>query len=182
MLQPLFTHGETNMNPKLKNAIQAIQEQFGGERVDFRGEITLILDPKDIVAACTLLRDQHGFKLLGSLTATDYWPQEQPRFHLSYQLHNFEEKLTLRLRLPLPGDHPSVPTIETVFHNANWYERELFDMFGIHIQGHSDLRRILTPHDWEGHPLRKDYPLGYEEPQFTFNFEEIQARKPFATE
>jgi NADH-quinone oxidoreductase subunit C len=170
------------MNEKLKNTTEAIQKNFGGELKEFRGETTLVIEPKDIVAACQLLRDEHGFKLLGSLTATDYWPDEDPRFHLSYQLHDFESKTTLRLRVPLSGANPRVPTIEGIFHNANWYERELFDMFGITIEGHSDLRRILMPHDWEGHPLQKDYPLGYEEPQFTFNFEEIQNRKPMATE
>ena len=170
------------MNEKLENAVQAIQEKFSGERLEFRGEVTLMLVPDDIPAACQLLRDQHGFNLLGSLTATDYWPEAEPRFHLSYQLHNIDAGISLRLRVPLPGANPTVPTIEAVFHNANWYERELFDMFGIQVEGHSDLRRILMPHDWQGHPLRKNYPLGYEEPQFTFNFDEIQARKPFATE
>jgi NADH-quinone oxidoreductase subunit C len=75
-----------------------------------------------------------------------------------------------------------MPTLETVYPNANWFERELWDMFGIRSLGHSDLRRIVMPHDWEGHPLRKDFPLGYEEPQFTFNFDEIDLRKPYAKE
>ena len=170
------------MNEKLQIVIQAIREEIGGDLLEFRGEATFMLAPKDIPIACQMLRDQHGFKLLGSLTATDYWPEVEPRFHLSYQLHNIDAKISLRLRVLLPGTNPSVPTIEALFHNANWYEREIFDMFGIHIEGHSDLRRILMPHDWQGHPLRKDYPLGYEEPQFTFNYDEIQARKPFATE
>jgi NADH-quinone oxidoreductase subunit C len=69
-----------------------------------------------------------------------------------------------------------------VFKNANWHEREVYDMFGVQFEGHSDMRRILMPEDWEGHPLRKDYPLGYEEVQFTFNFDEIDRRKPYAKE
>jgi NADH-quinone oxidoreductase subunit C len=82
----------------------------------------------------------------------------------------------------LNGNAPSLSTIEGVYPNANWHEREIWDMFGIRFEGHSDLRRILMPEDWEGHPLRKDYPLGYEEVQFTFNYDEIDARKPYAKE
>ena len=170
------------MNEKLQNVTHALQDTFGGEPQEFLGEQTVFIEPKYIVAACISLRDEFCFKLLASLTATDYWPEEDPRFHLSYQLQNFDEQISIRLRVPVSGKKPSVPTIEVVFKNANWFERELFDMFGIHIEGHSDLRRILMPHDWAGHPLRKDYPLGYEEPQFTFNFDEIAAKKPFATE
>jgi NADH-quinone oxidoreductase subunit C len=90
--------------------------------------------------------------------------------------------LIIGLRVPLDGNAPTLPTIEGVFKNANWFERELWGMFGIHIEGHSDLRRIVTPYDWEGHPLRKDYPLGYEEVQYSFNFDEIDLRKPYAKE
>jgi NADH-quinone oxidoreductase subunit C len=170
------------MNQKLKEAIRAIQDKYGSELLEFKGEHTLIVEPKDIVNASQTLRDEFGFGLLGSLTASDYWPQEDPRFHLSYQFHNIDEKITLRLRVLVPGENPTVPTIEKCYPNANWHERELFDMFGIYIEGHSDLRRILMPYDWEGHPLQKNYPLGYEEPQFTFNFEDIEAKKKYAKE
>ena len=84
----------------------------------------------------------------------------------------------ISLRVPLEGVNPHLQTVETVFPNANWFERELWDMFGIYFDGHSDMRRIIMPYDWEGHPLRKDYPLGYEEVQFTFNFDEVMTRKP----
>jgi len=170
------------MNGKLQIPIKTLQKKFDCELLEFHGEMTLMVSPDDIHAACKLLRDKHGFQLLGSLTATDYWPQGDPRFHISYQLHNITEKTSLRLRVPLPGSNPTLPTIENIYRNANWFERELFDMFGITFEGHSDLRRILMPYDWEGHPLRKDYPLGYEEPQFTFNFDEIEARKKYAEE
>jgi NADH-quinone oxidoreductase subunit C len=170
------------MNKTLQKAIDTVTNKFKCECKTFRGEFTLILDSVDIPSICLLLRDKYDFKLLGSLTAVDDWPEENPRFQVSYQLHNIQEKITLRLRVHLTGSSPSLPTIEHIFKNANWHERELFDMFGIQIDGHSDLRRILMPYDWEGHPLRKDYPLGYEEPQFTFNFDEIEAKKRYAKE
>jgi len=90
--------------------------------------------------------------------------------------------LLITLRVPLNGNSPHIETLEKVYPNANWHERELWDMFGIVFDGHSDMRRILMPHDWEGHPLRKDYPLGYEEVQFTFNVEDIKMRKPHPKE
>ena len=85
-------------------------------------------------------------------------------------------------KAPVAGDSPAVPTITGLWPGANWHEREIWDMFGIRFAGHSDLRRILMPQDWVGHPLRKDYPLGYEEVQFSFNYDEIDQRKPYAKE
>jgi NADH-quinone oxidoreductase subunit C len=84
----------------------------------------------------------------------------------------------LQLRVPLNGNLPSLDSVEKVFAIANWKEREVYDLFGITFNNHSDPRRIMMPEDWVGHPLRKDYPLGYEEVQFTFNFDEIMANKP----
>jgi NADH-quinone oxidoreductase subunit C len=86
----------------------------------------------------------------------------------------------LCLRTRLDNASPVMPTLTGVYPNANWKEREIWDMFGITFEGHPDPRRILMPSDWEGHPLRKDYPLGYEEVQFTFNYDEIHQRKPYA--
>lgn len=161
--------------------INALQEKFGGEVIEFRGERTLMLSAENLVAAAGSLRAM-GFERLSDITAVDYWPQENPRFHAVYQFTSVQHRATLRLRVPVPGISPSLPTLEKLYPNANWREREIYDMFGIHFEGHSDLRRILMPYDWEGHPLRKDYPLGYEEPQFSFNFDEINARKPYAKE
>jgi NADH-quinone oxidoreductase subunit C len=170
------------MNEQLQNAIQALKDKFGCEEKIDRAEHTLFIEAKDIVEASQILRDEFGFNLLSSLTATDYWPQVNPRIHVSYQFYSIEQKITLRLRVLLAGDDLNLPTLEGLYPNANWHEREVYDMFGVNFEGHSDMRRILMPHDWEGHPLRKDYPLGYEEPQFTFNFETIDLRKPKATE
>ena len=80
------------------------------------------------------------------------------------------------------GNFPSISTVEGVHPGANWYEREVYDMFGVKFDGHSDMRRILMPADWQGHPLRKDYPLGYEEVAFSFNVDEIMKRKPHPKE
>jgi NADH-quinone oxidoreductase subunit C len=149
----------------------------------FRDQTTIFLDGDSIVLACRFLRDNpdFNFNLLAALTAVDYWPEE-PRFALVYQLYSMDLKIFLGLRVPLQSDAAEVSTIESIYPNANWHEREVFDLFGIMFEGHSDLRRILMPHDWEGHPLRKDYPLGYEEIQFSFNFDEIDRRKPYAKE
>ncbi len=102
--------------------------------------------------------------MLAAQTAVDYWPEQEPRFHVDLPAAiRMQHNVRLGLRVPLNGNFPTMPTVEGVYPNANWYEREMWDMFGIRFEGHSDLRRILMPYDWEGHPLRKDYPLGYEE-------------------
>ncbi len=166
------------MEAPLQAAVEALRQHFGAEERIFRDEVTVLLPAEHIVEACRLLRDEHAFDFLADLTAVDYWPQETPRFHVVYQLYSYPHNLSLRLRVPLNGNAPVLATVEGVYPNANWYEREVWDMFGIRFEGHSDLRRILMPHDWEGHPLRKDYPLGYEEPQFTFNYDDIMRAKP----
>jgi NADH-quinone oxidoreductase subunit C len=153
-------------------------ERFELESTEFRGEITLRVPREKIAAVCQVLRDNFSFDRLSGQTATDYWPEMDPRFHIIYQLYSLTNNLRLGLRVPVPGLYPSVPTVEGIYANANWHEREIWDMFGIRFEGHSDLRRILMPADWEGHPLRKDYPLGYEEVQFTFNVDEVQLKKP----
>ena len=169
-----------------EKAVKALRMELGEGVLgveDFRDQTTILLDRDSIVSACRFLRDHPDldFNLLAALTAVDYWPEE-PRFVVVYQLYSMSQKIFLGLRVPLPGGIAELPTVESVYPNANWHEREVFDLFGITFTGHSDMRRILLPHDWEGHPLRKDYPLGYEEIQFSFNFDEIDRRKPYAKE
>ncbi len=170
------------MNEKLQAIAQAFEKDFDARVEEFRGELHLEVPAEHNVEACQRLRDEYGFELLSAMTAVDYWPQEDPRFHVVYMLTSVQHNLSLMLRTPVSGINPTLRTVVPVYGNANWREREIWDMFGIKFEGHPDLRRILMPHDWEGHPLRKDYPLGYEEPQFSFNYEEIDLRKPYAKE
>jgi NADH-quinone oxidoreductase subunit C len=162
--------------------LNTLVEKFGAELGEFAGEEQVRLSTENIVAAAEVLNETFGFDLLSCITAVDYWPEENPRFHVIYRFTATQRGMTLNLRVPVPGVNPAAPTLEKIYYSANWHEREVYDMFGIKFEGHSDLRRILMPFDWQGHPLRKDYPLGYEEPQYTFNFDEIAARKPRARE
>jgi NADH-quinone oxidoreductase subunit C len=170
------------MDPKLKKTVEALQKEFDVTFEEFRNEAHVFVQPGQIVDVIASLRDTQEFELLSALTAVDYWPGQEPRFHVIYQLTSLTHNLSIQVRVPVAAINPVVPTVTGLFASANWREREIWDMFGIRFEGHPDLRRILMPADWEGHPLRKDYPLGYEEPQFTFNFEEIDLRKPYAKE
>jgi NADH-quinone oxidoreductase subunit C len=170
------------MNEYLANTASALQQRFEAQASEFRGDLSLTIAPEHIVAVCAALRDEFGFEMLEAQSAVDYWPQQEPRFHLIYYLYSVQHNVRLGLRVPLDGNAPSVATIEGVYPNANWHEREIWDMFGVRFEGHKDMRRIIMPFDWQGHPLRKDYPLGYEEVQFSFNYKDIDARKPYAKE
>jgi len=125
------------------------------------GETTLLADPARIVDLCRYLKDSEKFIRLSGITAVDLHPME-PRFELIYHLHSLERNQRLRLKCRLGGDTPEIDSATGVWRSANWYEREVFDMFGIVFRNHPNLVRILMPIDWEGYPLRKDYPVhGY---------------------
>ncbi len=152
--------------------------------VEFRGETTVVIAPDQIAAVAAHCRDADGLKfdLMVSLSGVDYLP-ESPRFAVVYHLYSLLYNRKLRLKAyPADDEAPALPSVTPVWPTANWQEREAFDMFGIVFEGHPDLRRILMPADWDGHPQRKDYPLGYETVQFSFNYDEIQKHKPFAKE
>jgi len=166
------------MNDALKPVVKSLKKQYKGELSEFRDQVSMMVAPERIVEVCKSLRDDHGFEMVSSLTAVDYWPEQSPRFHIVYQFNSFSKEMRLEVRVPLDGNQPVLNSVTEVYPNTNWFEREVWDMFGIRFEGHPDHRRILMPHDWEGHPLRKDYPLGYEEVQFTFNYDEILKRKP----
>jgi NADH-quinone oxidoreductase subunit C len=169
------------MEKKLQPVVEKLEKAFDVTAKEACGDVTLTISREMIVAACEKIKGL-GFELLSTLSAVDYYPEQDPRFHVIYQFTSTSKNLRLGFRVPVPGINPTIPTVSHIYRNANWRERELWDMFGIKAEGHPDLRRLLLPADWEGHPLRKDYPLGYEEPQFSFNFEEIDLRKPYAKE
>lgn len=170
------------MENHLEIVVKAFQEWWGAQLEEFRGQVTLKLLPELITEAAQSLRDEFDFNMLMDLTAVDYWPQQEPRFHLVYQFYSMKKNIRLTLRTELAGNDPYIHTIDKIYPNTNWYERECWDMFGIHFDESIDQRRILMPFDWQGHPLRKDYPLGYEEVQFTFNYQDIDLRKPHGKE
>lgn len=165
------------MSDHIQSSVEALKQRYGIEHVVQNGEPWVIVPAERLVPVITTLRDEFEFDFLSCLTASDYYPELEPRFHIVYQVYSNHHNKRLGLRVPVNGKNLVVPTIEGIYAVANWHEREVFDMFGITFSGHSDMRRIIMPHDWEGYPLRKDYPLGYEEPQYTFNYEDIQRRK-----
>ncbi len=122
--------------------------------------------PERIREVCLRLRDQMQYVRLSAVTAVDRYPTE-PRFEVVYLLHSIERNERARLKCRLPGDAAEIDSVCAVWPSANWYEREVFDLFGVRFVGHPDLRRIMLPDDWEGHPLRRDVPLGSEPVDFT---------------
>ena len=121
------------------------------------GETLLWVAPGKIVSVCRELRDNLGFERICAVTAIDRHPLE-PRFEVVYFVHSISRNLRLKLKVSLPGANPAVESVTAVWPGANWYEREVFDLFGIRFEGHPNLKRIMMPEGWEGHPLRRDFP------------------------
>ena len=128
-----------------------------------RNELTIYVQRGTIREACAVLKNsaEAQINFLSDLTCVDLYPSE-PRFEVVYHLLSMKRKERVRLKAQLPGSDPSLESITSLWPAANFFEREVFDLFGVRFQGHPYLRRILMPEDWEGHPLRKDYPVeGY---------------------
>jgi NADH-quinone oxidoreductase subunit C len=145
-----------------QNSIAAAVEAFDADairaaRLD-RGELTLEIATGKIASICGFLKYDQQFVRLSTVTAVDRHPTE-PRFEVVYHLHSIEHNARVRLKCRVRGEDPVIESVTGVWRSANWYEREVFDLFGITFLNHPDLRRILMPDDWEGHPLRKDYPV-----------------------
>ncbi len=133
------------------------------EVIEFRGETTVLVPRQHLLAAAEFLASEPslGYSFLSDISAVDRFPIE-PRFEVNYHLLSIDHRSRLRLKVKLSGSDPVLHSVTPVWPTANWHERENFDLFGIEFEGHPDLRRILMPDEWEGHPLRKDYPTeGY---------------------
>jgi len=133
-----------------------------GAKLD-RDELTIVVNRSALREACAILRDdpELQFNFLADVTCVDWYPNE-PRFDVVYHLLSIPRHQRLRLKVKLASADPSLETITSLWPSANFFEREVYDLFGVRFSGHPNLRRIMMPEDWEGHPLRKDYPVeGY---------------------
>ncbi len=150
---------------------------------EVRGDLSVVLRREDLIAVARYLRDEPdlSYTFLENLCGVDYLGRT-PRFEVVYHLLSFGNRHRVCLKVGVDELDPTVPSLTELWPTANWQERETYDLFGIVFSGHPSLDRILLPEDWQGHPLRKDVPLGYEEVAFTFNQNQIYAHKPFAKE
>lgn len=153
------------------STVEKVRQKFPQaivETVEYRDEQTIVLKPEELVKVCNYLQKDLQYNFLSSVTAVD-WPERIPRFDVVYHLLSIPHQCVLRLKVRVGQrreEHPAVPTVVGVWPSANWYEREVYDLFGITFTGHPDLRRILMPMDWTTYPLRKDYPLtGFDLPE-----------------
>ena len=154
------------MTEKLHEFVENIKAKdaaWAESVVEGHGEVTVTVPRGSIVDVCSFLKQEHDFDMLADLCGADRGPEEDPRFEVNYHLFSTVHHCRLRLKVLLSDDEPNVPTVSGLWKTANWHERETYDLVGIKFDGHPDLRRILLPSDFDGHALRKDYPLrGYE--------------------
>jgi NADH-quinone oxidoreductase subunit C len=147
----------------ITEALEKENAKWIGEVKYALGELTLIVPREFIVDVCESLKNEHQFDFLSDICGADRGAEDDPRFEVNYHLFSTKTYQRLRLKVLLSEDDVHVPTVTTVWRTANWHERETYDMFGVIFDGHPDLRRILLPSDFDGHALRKDYPLrGFE--------------------
>jgi NADH-quinone oxidoreductase subunit C len=159
---PITDIDQLKSHPALSRLLGWNAAAVEGVRFD-RDELTIYLERGAIREACAILRDNPDcpFNFLSDVTCVDWYPSE-PRFEVVYHLLSMPNKERVRLKVKLHGSSPAVDSIVPIWPAANFFEREVFDLFGVRFSGHPYLRRIQMPEDWEGHPLRKDYPVeGY---------------------
>ncbi len=164
------------------STLERLGEHFGDKILSSStrlGEATATVEPKALAEVMQWLRDEGGFALLSDLTAHDCHGTE-PRFWVIYQLTNVVAAERLRVKVGLPEKKPVVGSVTPLWAGANFLEREVYDLFGVEFTDHPNLKRIMMPEEWEGYPLRKDYPLIREEVQFSHNRRAVDERKPYA--
>ncbi len=158
-----MTESQAETVPAVVRRLQDRNAQWVAESFTYRSELTILVPREHIRPVAEFLcRDSElEFSFLSDLTGVDRFPAE-PRFEINYHLVSLDRKERVRLKVRVASSHPVVESVVSVWPTANWHEREVFDLFGVRFEGHPDLRRILMPENWEGHPLRKDYPVeGY---------------------
>ena len=154
----------------MATSLQDIVEKIRAKNADWvldvkdaLGEITITVPREAIGDVCFFLKGDHAFDMLADLCGSDRGPEDDPRFEVNYHLFSTKHYSRLRLKVLLSEDDPTVKTVTGIWKTANWHERETYDLVGVIFDGHPDLRRILLTSDFDGHALRKDYPLrGYE--------------------
>lgn len=181
--------------PVQKDPVEAVKEAFEDAVLhvkEFRGETTIVVAAERVTEVLDFLRVTSGlvYNMLSDISAVDYYPNDYgddfagdfrpERFGVSYHLLSMLYNRRIRVKTFVMEEDPVVPSATVVWPAANWLEREIADMMGITFEGHPDQRRLLMPEDWNGHPHRRDYPLGKETIAFSFNVEEIRKHKPFA--
>jgi NADH-quinone oxidoreductase subunit C len=149
--------GEQNATSVIVEKLRGWNAQAVSEVIEFHGETTVVVPRELLRETAEYCRTQLEFNFLSDATSVDRFPVE-PRFEVNYHLVSIAKRVKIRLRARLHGADPTVDSMVPVWPGAGWMEREIFDLMGIRFTGHPDLRRILLPADWEGHPLRRDYP------------------------
>lgn len=185
--------------PRPKDPVEAVKEAFGDAVLHvktFRNETTIVVEAQRLPEILDYLRVTSGliYNFLSDISGVDYYPNDYgdgydgqdernyrpERFGISYHLYSMLYNRRLRVKTFAMEENPVVPSVMGIWQASNWLEREIADMMGITFEGHPDPRRLLMPEDWDGHPHRRDYPLGKETVAFSFNVEEIRKHKPFA--
>jgi NADH-quinone oxidoreductase subunit C len=149
--------GEQNATSVIVEKLRGWNAKAVSEVIEFHGETTVVVPRELLRETAEYCRSQLEFNFLSDATSVDRFPVE-PRFEVNYHLVSIPKKLKIRLRTRLSGADPTVDSMVPVWPGAGWLEREIYDLMGIRFNGHPDLRRILLPADWEGYPLRRDYP------------------------
>ena len=178
--------------PNTIDPVESVKEAFSDaflDVVNFRDETTIVVESGKLPEVLLYLRNTAGllYNFLSDISVVDYYEpvgnHKRPgRFGVCYHIYSMIHNRRLRVKVYLDGDEPTIATITDIWPAANWLERETYDLMGITFAGHPNLSRIMMPADWVGHPQRRDYPLGEETVQFSFNADEIMKYKPFAKE